>query len=126
MIITYGGNDVKLDSFFKVLLFQHLMDTISDQNMRNLTLVIYRNTICYNKLSDTLANFRLQKETGFCRSKLYGAIRQCEEMDYIAVNHSQGGLKGKERFSRYKLSDKLLSDVIEAYLAHKEDNHFFV
>ncbi len=119
----YG--DIKLDEFFKSLVFQQIMDSGFDQSERDVLLVISRKTIHFNKWSDRISIYALSKLVGVGLAKLRQTLKQLEAKGLIDIEHSKGGrLESNKKYSEFSLSHDLVSLVINKWSDIKSENGF--
>lgn len=122
LIISSNGDRYKLDEFYKSLVFQHIMDSDFLKEERMLLLVIYRQTLHYDKWRDTLSNYQLTQKTGLDIRKARSSAEQLEAKGILEVKRSKGG-RGSvhDRSHQYELSTDFILLVFRKWLEIKED-----
>ena len=121
----YLGDNIELDEFFKTLMFQKIMDSGFSQAERDMLLVVLRQTIHYNKWSDRISVHRLSQLVGVGTAKLRQTIKQLEAKGLLEIQQSKGGrTESALRFSKFSLSNELISIVAKYWLEIKWENGF--
>ena len=121
----YLGDSVELDEFFKTLMFQKIMDSGFSQAERDVLLVVLRQTIHYNKWSDRISIHHLSQLVGVGIAKLRKTIKQLEAKGLLEIQKSKGGrTESTSRFSKFSLSNELISLVVNHWLEIKWENGF--
>lgn len=107
------------------MVFQNIMDGDFHKEERMVLLVVYRQTLHYDKWKDTLSNFQLVKKTGLDVRKVRSSGEQLEAKGLIEVARSKGG-RGTvyDRSHEYRLSTDFISMVFRKWLDIKEESGF--
>jgi hypothetical protein len=125
--LKWGGEDIKVDEFYKSLLFQRIMDTDFGRDERDVMLVIFRKTVHYDKWYDRLPIYHFSQLVGITEKKLKSTIKQLEAKSMIEVERSKGGRGCNEsRFNMYSLSTDFVFLVAKEWRDIKENNGFDV
>ena len=129
------SNEVKIDSFFKCLLFQLIIDTDKlDMYEKTILNYIVRKTIHYRqenntdfvKWSDFISMYKMKKDTGMSLAKVRSSIKSLEQKHIIKVIRSVGGITNdKTKWNEFSLSDGLIKIVYKKWKGIKDDNDFF-
>lgn len=125
--VTYSGESVKLDEFYKSLLFQLIMDGSFNRDERDVLLVVFRKTIHFDKWDDRLAIFKFSKDVGVCQSKLRQTIMQLEAKGLLEVHKSKGGRTDSiKKYNKFSLSRDLVTLVTDKWIEIKESHGHYL
>lgn len=113
---------VKLDEFFKSLMFQKIMDSDFTRNERDMLLVIFRKTIHYDKWEDNLSKNWLIKAIGISENTLKITQTQLINKSLLVIKQSKGGrTKSPSRFNSYSIGSYLIDSVYTKWISIKEN-----
>ena len=125
LTFEYMGDRIILDEFFKTLMFQQIMDARFSQSERDVLLVILRQTIHYSKFSDRICIHHLSVLVGVGLAKLRQTLKQLEAKGLLTIEQSKGGrTESRKKFSKFSLSQELISLVVKNWIEIKENNEF--
>lgn len=125
--VKYHGESIKLDEFYKSLLFQRIMDGDFNRDERDVLLVVFRKTVHFDKWYDHLAIYAFSKAVGICQSKLRQTITQLEAKGLLDVEKSTGGRTDSiKKYNKFSLSNDLIFLVADRWLEIKEENGYEV
>ena len=124
--INYGdGYEFEVDYFSKVIMFQRIMDMEVNKNTKSLMLLILRKTLCFDKVDDRLSMYHLQQKLEISPATLRKAIQIGEDENLIRVKRSKGGdMQSNTKYNQFRLSDKLLIELIEYIEDVRDINDF--
>lgn len=125
LTVTTNGTNIKLDEFFKSLLFQHIMDGEYSRNERDIMLVILRKTIHFGKWSDRVAMYWLATATGIGEVTLRETLKRLEAKGLLNIVKSKGGrTASQKKFNEFSFSDELLTFIFEKWYIIKDKKGF--
>ena len=88
-------------------------------------LFILRKTICFDKIDDRLSMYHLQQKLEISPATLRKAIVIGEDENLTIVKRSKGGdMQSNTKYNQFRLSDKLLIELIEYVEEIRDDNDF--
>ena len=123
--LKWGGEEVKVDEFYKSLLFQRIMDEKLDRDERDIMLVIFRKTVHFDKWYDRLPIYHFSKMVGIGEKKLRETINRLEAKGMVEVERSKGGrTESFHRFNMYSLSTDFIFLVAQVWVDIKEESGF--
>ncbi len=123
--VKYHGESIKLDEFYKSLLFQRIMDGDFSRDERDVLLVVFRKTVHFDKWYDRLAIYNFSTAVGICQSKLRQTITQLEAKGLLDVEKSTGGRTDSTlKYHKFSLSNDLIFLVSDRWLEIKEENGY--
>ncbi len=127
MIITYNNDEINLDYFFESLLYRHLIDMKIKPIQKSILLFIARKTIGFKKITDNIGIKEFEWNLEVKDYTIKKNIKELEKLDLIEVEYSSGGKsQSRKRFNEYKISNNILSQLINEWLEIKENNDFTV
>ncbi len=127
MIITYNNEEINLDYFFESLLYRHLIDMKIKPIQKSILLFIARKTIGFKKITDHIGIKEFEWNLEVKDYTIKKNIKELEKLDLIEVEYSSGGKsQSRKRFNEYKISNNILSQLINEWLEIKENNDFTV
>ena len=127
MIITYNNEEINLDYFFESLLYRHLIDMKIKPIQKSILLFIARKTIGFKKITDNIGIKEFEWNLEVKDYTIKKNIKELEKLDLIEVEYSSGGKsQSRKRFNEYKISNNILSQLINEWLEIKEKNDFTV
>ena len=127
MIITYNNEEINLDYFFESLLYRHLIDMKIKPIQKSILLFIARKTIGFKKITDNIGIKEFEWNLEVKDYTIKKNIKELEKLDLIEVEYSNGGKsQSRKRFNEYKISNNILSHLINEWLEIKENNDFTV
>lgn len=125
--VKYHGESIKLDEFYKSLLFQRIMDGDFNRDERDVLLVVFRKTVHFDKWYDRLSIYAFSKAVGICQSKLRQTITQLEAKGLLEVDKSKGGrTDSTKKYNKFSLSKDLIFLVSDRWLEIKEENGYYL
>lgn len=125
--ITYNEQEIKLDRFFESLVYRHIIDNQFTINQKSILMFVTRKTIGFDKLSDNIGFQEFTWNLNIADKTIRKTISELIEKGFLIKEASKGGQSdSKAKYSKYRLGDKILSDIIEYWLDIKESNGFFV
>ena len=125
LTISYGHGKIKIDNFYKSLLFQKIMDEDFNRNERDILLVIFRKTLHFEKWKDNLGMYSFSQSVGICDKTLRQTIIQLEAKGLIEIEKSKGGNTGSpDRLNKFSLSNELIFLVADRWVEIKENNGY--
>lgn len=125
--ITYNNQDIKLDRFFESLVYRHIIDTEFTVNERSILLFITRKTIGWDKLSDNIGFKEFTWNLNLSDKTIRKTINDLVDNKFIIKEASKGGKSiNRDRYSNYKIGNKILSHLIDEWIDIKELNGFIV
>jgi len=125
--VTYQGDDITLDEFYKSMMFQRIMDGDFSRDERDVMLVVFRKTLHFDKWNDHLGIYWLSESVGICQSKLRKTIKQLEAKGLIEIERSKGGrIDSHKKFSKFNLANDFIFLVVREWVEIKEDNDFYI
>lgn len=120
MTFQYQGESLKIDELFKSLVFRAIMDHKNlTKNEREVLFVVLRQTLHFQKWSDSISLHFMSKSAMLSEKPLRKAIKQLEEKNFLEIEHSQGGKNGKNRLNVYSFSDAFLTPIAAKTVAIK-------
>jgi predicted transcriptional regulator len=122
--MTDGDTEIELDEFFKSLMFQRIMDGDFSRNERDTLLVIFRKTLHFEKVKDSIGMHWLAKAVGIGANTLRDTIEQLEAKGLISIGRSKGGRGGARKFNTFAISNYMILDVYRHWEEIKLDNDF--
>ncbi len=127
MIITYNNDEINLDYFFESILYRHLIDMKIKPIQKSILLFIARKTIGFKKITDNIGIKEFEWNLEVKDYTIKKNIKELEKLDLIEVEYSSGGKsQSRKRFNEYKISNNILSQLINEWLEIKENNDFTV
>lgn len=126
-IITYNKEEVEVDSFFEALTYRFIADIKNiDCIERSILLFVARKTGGFQKLYDTLGREYIADQLAIGVATLDRKMKQLIEKKYIYKVSSKGGatINAKDKYSKFRLGDNIIIDVLENWLDIKENNGF--
>ena len=127
MIITYNNEEINLDYFFESLLYRHLIDMKIKPIQKSILLFIARKTIGFKKTADRIGIKEFEWKLEVKDYTIKKNIKELKKLDLIEVEYSSGGKsQSRKRFNEYKISNNILSQLINEWLEIKENNDFTV
>lgn len=125
--ITYNNQDIKLDRFFESLVYRYIIDTEFTVNERSILLFITRKTIGWDKLSDNIGFKEFTWNLNLSDKTIRKTINDLVDNKFIIKEASKGGKSiNRDRYSNYKIGNKILSHLIDEWIDIKELNGFIV
>lgn len=125
--VTYQGDKITLDEFYKSMMFQRIMDDNFSRDERDVMLVIFRKTLHFDKWEDRLGIYWLSESVGVCQSKLRKTIKQLKAKGLIEVEPSKGGrTDSSKRFSKFSLANDFIFIVVREWYEVKEEQGFYI
>lgn len=125
--ITYNNQDIKLDRFFESLVYRYIIDTEFTVNERSILLFITRKTIGWDKLSDNIGFKEFTWNLNLSDKTIRKTINDLVDNKFIIKEASKGGKSiNRDRYSSYKIGNKILSHLIDEWIDIKELNGFIV
>jgi len=125
--ITYNNQDIKLDRFFESLVYRYIIDTEFTVNERSILLFITRKTIGWDKLSDNIGFKEFTWNLNLSDKTIRKTINDLVNNKFIIKEASKGGKSiNRDRYSSYKIGNKILSHLIDEWIDIKELNGFIV
>ena len=123
--LKWGGEDIRVDEFYKSLLFQRIMDADLDRDERDVMLVIFRKTVHYDKWYDRLPIYHFSQMVGITEKKLRITVKRLEAKGMVEVEKSKGGRGDIDtKYNLFSLSTDFIFLVAERWAEIKEDNGF--
>ena len=125
--ITYNNQDIKLDRFFESLVYRYIIDTEFTVNEISILLFITRKTIGWDKLSDNIGFKEFTWNLNLSDKTIRKTINDLVDNKFIIKEASKGGKSiNRDRYSNYKIGNKILSHLIDEWIDIKELNGFIV
>lgn len=125
--ITYNNQDIKLDRFFESLVYRYIIDTEFTVNERSILLFITRKTIGWDKLTDNIGFKEFTWNLNLSDKTIRKTINDLVDNKFIIKEASKGGKSiNRDRYSNYKIENKILSHLIDEWIDIKELNGFIV
>ena len=125
--ITYNNQDIKLDRFFESLVYRYIIDAEFTVNERSILLFITRKTIGWDKLSDNIGFKEFTWSLNLSDKTIRKTINDLVDNKFIIKEASKGGKSiNRDRYSNYKIGNKILSHLIDEWIDIKELNGFIV
>lgn len=122
LIKDSDGEKVKLDDFYKSLMFQKIMDSDFTRNERDTLLVVFRKTIHYDKWEDFISMYWLGQSVGIGDTTLRITIKRLNEKGLINFKPSTGGkTKSSKKYNSFGISSYLINDVYQKWIKIKDD-----
>ena len=121
--VTYQGDSIALDEFYKSMMFQRIMDGNFNRDERDILLVVFRKTLHFDKWYDNLGMYHLSKLVGISQTKLRATVKQLEAKGLLEIEHSKGGrTESINRFHEFSLANDLIFIVVREWVEIKEEN----
>ncbi len=109
-------NKINESHFFKSIAFQVIFDKDFDRDERDLLLVLFRQTLHFNKVWDRLPICELSEKSGIGERKTKETLVRLESKALIDVVHSKGGRSSsRKRFNAYRMSAYLFDDFFKKH-----------
>lgn len=125
--VTYNGDEITLDEFYKSMMFQRIMDGDFSRDERDVMLVILRKTLHFDKWYDYLGIHKLSQSVGVGENKLRKTINQLEAKGLIEIERSKGGrIDSPKKYNKFSLADNLIFLVVDKWIQVKENNDFYI
>ena len=125
--ITYNNQDIKLDRFFESLVYRYIIDTDFTINERSILMFIARKTIGWDKLYDNIGFKEFTWSLNLSEKTIRKTINDLLESGHIIKEASKGGKSiNRDKYSNYKLGNKILGNLIDEWIDIKELNGFIV
>ena len=94
---------------------------------KSILLFIARKTIGFKKINDHIGIKEFEWNLEVKDYTIKKNIKELEKLDLIEVEYSSGGKsQSRKRFNEYKISNNILSQLINEWLEIKENNDFTV
>ncbi len=118
-------NKIKLNHFFKSIAFQVIFDNDFDRDERDLLLVLFRQTLHFNKVWDRMPIYELSEKSGISERKTKEALARLEAKALIDVVHSKGGRSSsRKRFNAYRIGMYLFDDIFKIHNMATRDHDY--
>ena len=124
--IKYGdGYEFEVDYFSKAIMFQKIIDSDINKHTKSIVLYVLRKTLYFDKLEDRLSMHHLHKKLELSPATLRKSIVIAEDDNLLKVTRSKGGdMYSNTKYNLFRLSDKLLIELIKYVDEIRELNDF--